>query len=102
MYQLMPVLVRDMGAAFPELARQQEQIARIIQSEEKSFLQTLETGLFRFGSLATNEGIINGEDAFELYDTFGFPSTSPAYSPKSRASPSTRRLHYRPPGPARP
>ncbi|MCP9235650.1 alanine--tRNA ligase [Lewinella sp. JB7] len=73
MYQLMPVLVREMGEAFPELARQQEQITRIIQSEEKSFLQTLENGLTRFAGLQAQDGTIDGQDAFELYDTFGFP-----------------------------
>jgi alanyl-tRNA synthetase len=72
-YRLMPVLVRDMGEAFPELARQQEQIARIIQSEERSFLQTLENGLSRFANLEPNNKQIAGQDAFELYDTFGFP-----------------------------
>ncbi|CAH0999793.1 Alanine--tRNA ligase [Neolewinella maritima] len=73
MYQLLPVLVREMGEAFPELARQQEQIARIVQSEERSFLQTLENGLTRFASLDSQGGTIAGKDAFELYDTFGFP-----------------------------
>ncbi|NJB84765.1 alanyl-tRNA synthetase [Lewinella marina] len=73
MYKLMPVLVREMGHAFPELTRQQEQIERIIQSEERSFLQTLENGLQRFAALETTDGTINGRDAFELYDTFGFP-----------------------------
>ncbi len=72
-YKLMNVLVQEMGEAFPELARQQQQIARIIQSEEKSFLQTLETGLTRFANLPSSKGTINGQDAFELYDTFGFP-----------------------------
>ena len=72
-YKLLPVLVREMGEAFPELARQQEQIARIVQSEERSFLQTLENGLARFDTLYIEGGMIAGEDAFELYDTFGFP-----------------------------
>ncbi|PPK85855.1 alanyl-tRNA synthetase [Neolewinella xylanilytica] len=73
LYRLMPVLVREMGHAFPELERQQEQIARIIESEERSFLHTLENGLERFAALDTESGRISGEDAFELYDTFGFP-----------------------------
>ena len=73
MYQLMPVLVREMGEAFPELARQQQQISRIVQSEERSFLQTLENGLSRFAALTASDGTIAGADAFELYDTFGFP-----------------------------
>ena len=73
LHQLMPVLVREMGHAFPELERQQEQIARIILSEERSFLQTLENGLQRFAGLSTSDGTISGQEAFELYDTFGFP-----------------------------
>ena len=72
-YQLLPALVRDMGQAFPELAKQEKQIARIIESEEKSFLQTLENGLSRFAALDALNGTISGADAFELYDTFGFP-----------------------------
>ena len=73
LHRLMPVLVREMGHAFPELERQQEQIARIILSEERSFLQTLEKGLQRFAALDTAGGTVSGEEAFELYDTFGFP-----------------------------
>lgn len=73
MFRLMPVLVREMGEAFPELAKQEQQITRIIQSEERSFLQTLENGLARFADLEARNGTIDGQDAFELYDTFGFP-----------------------------
>ena len=71
--KLMPVLVREMGDAFPELKQQEQQITRIIESEEKSFLNTLETGLTRFANLETPDRTISGKDAFELYDTFGFP-----------------------------
>ena len=77
--KLMPVLVREMGDAFPELKQQEQQITRIIESEEKSFLNTLENGLARFAGLSPlnpPEGgrpLISGSDAFELYDTFGFP-----------------------------
>ena len=72
-YRLLPVLVREMGEAFPELARQEQQISRIIQSEERSFLQTLENGLGRFADLEVRDRVVAGTDAFELYDTFGFP-----------------------------
>ncbi|NJC26858.1 alanine--tRNA ligase [Neolewinella antarctica] len=71
--KLMPVLVREMGAAFPELKQQEGQITKIIESEEKSFLNTLENGLTRFANLDAQSGTISGKDAFELYDTFGFP-----------------------------
>jgi len=73
LYKLVPVLVKEMGESFPELKAQEEQIAKIIESEEKTFLNTLENGLKRFASLDTSGGTISGADAFELYDTFGFP-----------------------------
>jgi len=73
MYKLVAVLSQEMGESFPALRAQQEQIAKIIESEEKSFLHTLENGLKRFASLDVKDGVIQGQDAFELYDTFGFP-----------------------------
>ncbi len=73
LYKLLPILVREMGDSFPELKAQQEQIAKIIESEEKTFLNTLENGLKRFASLDKSSGTISGKDAFELKDTFGFP-----------------------------
>jgi len=72
-HKLMKTLVREMGDAFPELKQQEAQITRIIESEEKSFLNTLENGLTRFANLEAMEGVIGGQDAFQLYDTFGFP-----------------------------
>jgi alanyl-tRNA synthetase len=71
--KLMKVLVQEMGDAFPELKQQEAQITRIIESEEKSFLNTLENGLTRFANLEAKDGVISGQNAFELYDTFGFP-----------------------------
>ncbi|MCB0636107.1 MAG: alanine--tRNA ligase, partial [Lewinella sp.] len=73
MHKLVAVLTREMGASFPELQAQQEQIARVIEGEEKAFLHTLENGLKRFASLETPNQTISGQDAFELYDTYGFP-----------------------------
>ncbi len=73
LHTLLPTLVAEMGTAFPELGQQGEQIARIVEGEEKSFLQTLETGLQRFAGLEAKGGVIDGRDAFDLYDTFGFP-----------------------------
>ena len=72
LYKLVPVLVRTMGTAFPELAQQQEYIEKIIKAEEESFLATLEHGVKEFNEKASGE-VISGEDAFLLYDTFGFP-----------------------------
>jgi alanyl-tRNA synthetase len=52
---------------------QQAQIGKIIEGEENAFLHTLENGIRRFESLDTATGVVKGEDAFELLDTFGFP-----------------------------
>lgn len=73
LYRLMPKLVEEFGETFPELKAQESQIANIVKGEEKAFLNTLENGLKRFSEIKVTEGTINGEDAFELYDTFGFP-----------------------------
>lgn len=73
LYKLLPILSREMGDSFPELKAQGALIAGIVESEEKSFLNTLENGLKRFASLNVKDNIIAGKDAFELYDTFGFP-----------------------------
>ncbi len=73
LHRLVPMLADMFADVFPELKAQQEQVAKIIQSEEKAFLNTLENGLRRFAAIKVKEGVIAGEDAFELYDTFGFP-----------------------------
>jgi alanyl-tRNA synthetase len=58
---------------FPELKNQESFVTNVIVEEEKSFLRTLESGLKRFESLDVSKGLIDGKDAFELYDTYGFP-----------------------------
>lgn len=73
MHTLLPVLVDVLGDAFPELKSQQNLIAKIIEAEETAFLNTLENGLRRFDVLEVKDGLIQGQDAFDLYDTFGFP-----------------------------
>jgi alanyl-tRNA synthetase len=74
-YQLVEVMANQMGEAFPELKAQQELITKVVKEEEESFLRTLEKGIQRFENyLATaNDKTVDGEFAFELYDTFGFP-----------------------------
>lgn len=72
-YELVPLLVKFFGDAFPELVKQEEFITKVILEEEKSFLRTLESGIKRFESIEVNDNTINGQDAFELYDTYGFP-----------------------------
>ncbi len=74
-YRLVKVLAEQMGNAFPELEAQFQLIENVIREEENSFLSTLEQGLVLLeGVLKTTKGkVIDGEKAFELYDTFGFP-----------------------------
>ena len=77
-YKLVDVLKNTMGDVFPELIAQYDMITKVIKGEEESFLQTLEKGLQIFDKIAeklaiNNEKTVSGEDAFQLYDTFGFP-----------------------------
>jgi alanyl-tRNA synthetase len=74
-YELVPVLVAQMGDAFPELKAQQELIVKIIKSEEESFLKTLERGILIFNDYVKSAEIKNldGQFVFTLYDRFGFP-----------------------------
>jgi len=75
LYRLADVLINEMGSFFPELKAQKSLIKSVIQEEEQSFLRTLETGINRFNDFASKlkEDVINGQFAFELFDTFGFP-----------------------------
>ncbi|MFA5973650.1 MAG: alanine--tRNA ligase [Lentimicrobiaceae bacterium] len=76
MFKLVAVLEAQMGEAFPELTRNLQLIQRVIAEEESSFLRTLATGIVKFNQyIAANpeQKLINGEFAFEMYDTFGFP-----------------------------
>jgi alanyl-tRNA synthetase len=89
-FGFVPVLVEQMGDVFPELKKQQQLIMNVMQEEESAFLRTLATGMQRFQNYVEThapekksgaEGkktkkvasVIDGEFAFELYDTFGFP-----------------------------
>jgi alanyl-tRNA synthetase len=73
LYKMIPLLVSEFGSVFPELKKQQDMLTKVILGEEKAFLNTLEKGINRFNSLDTSKGKISGADAFELFDTFGFP-----------------------------
>ncbi|MCK0161652.1 alanine--tRNA ligase [Allomuricauda sp. F6463D] len=74
-YRLVKVLSEQMGKAFPELKEQYQLIENVIKEEENSFLSTLEQGLVLLDSVikSCKSNTIDGEKAFELYDTFGFP-----------------------------
>lgn len=69
MYKLVPVLAHQLKYVFTELEAQKDYVGKVIFEEEVSFLRTLERGLKRIEGLQA----ISGEQAFELYDTFGFP-----------------------------
>ena len=74
LFELVPVLVQNMGDFFPEIKENQDLITKIVRAEEESFLQTLDQGLIKFEELAAHSGkVISGDDAFLLYDSFGFP-----------------------------
>ena len=78
LYKLLPILIETMGDAYPELKAQNELIVRVIKEEEDSFLRTLENGIKRMDAImadtkATGKSIIDGKEAFTLFDTYGFP-----------------------------
>jgi alanyl-tRNA synthetase len=76
MYRLVPALVAEMGAAYPELVRAQPLIEATLQQEETRFRQTLATGLKLLDEATADlaeGGTLAGETAFKLYDTYGFP-----------------------------
>ena len=78
MYTLVPTLIEEMGAAFPELSAQKELIMKVMKEEEDSFLRTLENGIKLLNGVmeearATGKTEIEGDKVFTLFDTFGFP-----------------------------
>ncbi len=75
-YRLVDVVINSMSKAFEELNQRAELVKTVIKSEEESFGKTLDRGLEIFASAAEKAkaaGVISGDDAFQLYDTFGFP-----------------------------
>ncbi len=75
MYKIVPLLVEKMGGQFEELKRNESLISKVIKEEEQAFLRTLSNGILKFEkyteSLANKT--IDGNFAFELFDTYGFP-----------------------------
>lgn len=76
--KLIPTLLEVMGEAFPELESQKELITNVIKKEEETFLNTLEVGLKLLDNIikrvkCEKKAEISGKEAFELYDTYGFP-----------------------------
>ncbi len=77
-YKLLPVLIEQMGDAYPELIAQKVLIEKVIKEEEDAFLRTLETGIRLLDKKieelnAAGQKTLSGVDAFTLYDTYGFP-----------------------------
>ncbi|MGN0224827.1 MAG: alanine--tRNA ligase [Prevotella sp.] len=78
MYRLLPVLIREMGEAYPELPAQRELIGRVMKEEEDSFLRTLEKGITLLNNTmeetkSAGKTELDGAQAFRLFDTYGFP-----------------------------
>ena len=78
MYRIVDTLVENMGDAYPELRTQSDLIKKVIKEEEESFLRTLETGIKLLEKViedakAAGKNVVDGKDAFVLYDTYGFP-----------------------------
>ncbi len=76
MHQLLPVIAEQFANVFPELKAQQDFVGKVIKEEEEAFLRTLDKGLKKIDELVNvskASGVINGDAAFELLDTYGFP-----------------------------
>ena len=78
LYRLVPTLNEEMGAAYPELVSAREKVEQVIRSEEENFGRTLDHGIELFEDIVERAGAegrneIRGEEAFKLYDTYGFP-----------------------------
>ena len=83
LYKLIDTLIDSMGEAYPEIKQQRELIMKVTKEEEDSFLRTLENGIKMLETAIANarkagKTEISGTEAFVLYDTYGFPSTSPS------------------------
>jgi alanyl-tRNA synthetase len=73
-HRIVEDLDRAMGDAYPELRREKARVAAVLKQEEERFAETLENGMHVLESaLASGEKLLDGETAFRLYDTFGFP-----------------------------
>ncbi len=73
--KLYPALITEMGDAYPELAREQKRVVEIIENEENAFADMLQNGMKLLDAELPkiNNGVLPGEVAFKLFDTYGFP-----------------------------
>ena len=77
-YRLVPTLLAEMGASYPELPAQQQLVSRVMKEEEDAFLRTLDKGISLLNGdmdelKAHGETVLDGKQAFRLFDTYGFP-----------------------------
>ena len=77
-YKLIPILVAEMGASYPELPAQQTLISKVMKEEEEAFLRTLDKGISLLNGdmdelKAHGQTVLDGKQAFRLFDTYGFP-----------------------------
>jgi len=74
-HQLVGTLVEQMGEAYPELAKEQANVERVLKLEEERFAETLEKGMKLLEDYieSMDGAVIDGDMAFKLYDTYGFP-----------------------------
>ena len=70
LHQLLPLIAKQFENVFPELTLQLDFVSKVVKEEEDAFLRTVDNGLSMLDQASKN---ITGEEAFKLYDTFGFP-----------------------------
>ena len=73
MFRMVPILAEEFRDVFPELKAQVDFVSRVVLEEEKGFLRTLESGLKRIENIDIQNNTVTGQQAFELFDTYGFP-----------------------------
>ncbi|MEO0094925.1 MAG: alanine--tRNA ligase [candidate division WOR-3 bacterium] len=73
LYKIVPTVVEVYKNSYPELVEHREEITLVIKSEEERFLATLEKGMALFEEIVKKSKKISGDEAFKLYDTYGFP-----------------------------
>lgn len=73
-HKILPDLVQEMGGAYPELVAEQKRVSDILKQEENRFFETIENGMAILeAELANTQSVFNGDLAFKLHDTYGFP-----------------------------
>lgn len=73
LYKLVPQVIEMYKHTYPEIINHREEVSLVIKSEEERFLATLEKGIALYEEITRTKKIVSGDDAFKLYDTYGFP-----------------------------